>query len=89
MAAALPTAGLRSAFAASPQSSRVFDAMGEIREVYDRALLEEMLDSCLNAITKTMCDPKIVGLVGEGLSQYPIEDIVGGNVRRVYQETMG
>ena len=44
--------------AASTRSALVFDAMGEIREVYDRALLGEMLDSGLNAITKTMCDPK-------------------------------
>ncbi len=48
-----------SAFAASStQSTLVFDAMGEIREVYDANLLQEMLDSGLNAITKTMCDPK-------------------------------
>lgn len=44
--------------ASSTQSVLVFDAMGEIREVYDEALLQEMLDSGLNAITKTMCDPK-------------------------------
>lgn len=44
--------------ASSTQSALVFDAMGEIREVYDSALLQEMLDSGLNAITKTMCDPK-------------------------------
>jgi len=48
----------RVALGASTQSALVFDAMGEIREVYDRALLQEMLDSGLNAITKTMCDPK-------------------------------
>ena len=48
-----------SSFAAeSTRSVLVFDAMGEIREVYDRVLLNEMLDSGLNAITKTMCDPK-------------------------------
>lgn len=44
--------------AESTRSVLVFDAMGEIREVYDQALLGEMLDSGLNAITKTMCDPK-------------------------------
>lgn len=47
-----------SALAANTRSALVFDAMGEIREVYDRALLGEMIDSGLNAITKTMCDPK-------------------------------
>jgi membrane dipeptidase len=40
------------------RSVLVFDAMGEIREVYDKALLNQMIDSGLNAITKTMCDPK-------------------------------
>ncbi len=44
--------------ASSTQSAMVFDAMGEIREVYDSALLQEMIDSGLNGITKTMCDPK-------------------------------
>lgn len=44
--------------AASTQSVLVFDAMGEIREVYGPDLLKEMIDSGLNAITKTMCDPK-------------------------------
>jgi len=44
--------------AESTRSVLVFDAMGEIRDVYDKALLGEMLDSGLNAITKTMCDPK-------------------------------
>lgn len=44
--------------AASTQSALVFDAMGEIREVYGPDLLQEMIDSGLNAITKTMCDPK-------------------------------
>ncbi len=47
--------------ASSTQSALVFDAMGEIREVYDPALLDEMLASGLNAITKTMCDPKTFG----------------------------
>lgn len=43
---------------ASTQASLVFDAMGEIREVYDQDLLHQMIDSGINAITKTMCDPK-------------------------------
>lgn len=42
----------------STQQALVFDAMGEIREVYTPELLDEMLASGLNAITKTMCDPK-------------------------------
>ncbi len=49
---------MNTASAANTRSTVVFDAMGEIREVYDQALLKEMLDSGLNAITKTMCDPK-------------------------------
>jgi membrane dipeptidase len=44
--------------AASTRSALVFDAMGEIREVYDSQLLGEMIDSGINGITKTMCDPK-------------------------------
>jgi membrane dipeptidase len=44
--------------ASTPQSAFVFDAMGEIREVYEAELLDEMIGSGLNAITKTMCDPK-------------------------------
>jgi membrane dipeptidase len=49
------------ASASSTQSAFVFDAMGEIREVYTPELLDEMLGSGLNAITKTMCDPKTFG----------------------------
>ena len=40
------------------QKSLVFDAMGEIRDVYPRKLVKEILDSRLNAITVTLCDPK-------------------------------
>ena len=42
----------------STQNSLVFDAMGEIRDVYPRKLIKEILDSGLNAITVTLCDPK-------------------------------
>lgn len=41
-----------------PQGSVVFDAMGEIRDVYTPELLEQILASGLNAITVTICDPK-------------------------------
>jgi len=60
IAAAAGAAGLPGAAfsASSPQSVLVFDAMGEIREVYTPELLAEMLASGLDAITKTMCDPK-------------------------------
>ncbi len=57
-AGAVGFGGTRAFAAASPQSVLVFDAMGEIREVYGPELLAEMLDSGLDAITKTMCDPK-------------------------------
>ncbi|HIB70994.1 MAG TPA: hypothetical protein EYO34_05590 [Candidatus Marinimicrobia bacterium] len=40
------------------QKTLIFDAMGEIRDVYPRELVEEILDSGLNAITVTLCDPK-------------------------------
>ena len=55
---ALGMAGFSRPAAASTRSALVFDAMGEIREVYDQKLLGEMIDSGINAITKTMCDPK-------------------------------
>ncbi len=42
----------------SPQSALIFDAMGEIRDVYTPALIREILSSGLNAITVTLCDPK-------------------------------
>mgnify|MGYP002622325728 CR=1 FL=1 len=40
------------------QNVLVFDAMGEVREVYTDSLCREMIDSGLNAITVTLCDPK-------------------------------
>ena len=42
----------------SPQEGMIFDAMGEIREVYSKDLLREIIDSGLNAITVTLCDPR-------------------------------
>ena len=42
----------------SPRDCVVFDAMGELRDVYTPELLREMLASGLNAITVTLCDPK-------------------------------
>lgn len=45
--------------AGSPtQDALVIDAMGEVREVYTNALCREMIDSGLNSITVTLCDPK-------------------------------
>lgn len=48
--------------AMAPQSATqralVIDAMGEVREVYTDALVREMIDSGLNSITVTLCDPK-------------------------------
>jgi len=50
------------AFAASEstptQNALVIDAMGEIREVYTDSLCREMIDSGLNSVTVTLCDPK-------------------------------
>ena len=39
----------------------IWDAMGELREEYDEALLRDMLDSGMDAITITLCDPKPEG----------------------------
>ena len=36
----------------------VIDAMGEIREVYTDSLCREMIDSGINSVTVTLCDPK-------------------------------
>jgi len=75
-AGALGLGGLSStANATSTQSVLVFDAMGEIREVYGPDLLQEMIDSGINAITKTMCDPKTFELEAmevalEGMSTF-------------------
>ena len=48
-----------SALAGTPtQDALVIDAMGEIREVYTDELCREMIDSGLNSVTVTLCDPK-------------------------------
>ena len=59
--AALASSGL--GFSANTTSSPtrsalVLDAMGEVREVYTDALCREMIDSGINSITVTLCDPK-------------------------------
>ena len=41
--------------------SLIFDAMGELREVYEDSLVQEMLDSGLRSICVTLCDPKVQG----------------------------
>lgn len=58
MAAGASALGWRAA-RADTRSALVFDAMGELRTTYDRALLAEMRDSGINAITVTLCDPKV------------------------------
>ena len=44
--------------ASTTQDIFVVDAMGEIRDAYSESLIKEMIDSGLNAITVTLCDPK-------------------------------
>jgi membrane dipeptidase len=39
----------------------IWDAMGELREEYDEALIRAMLGSGMDAITITLCDPKPEG----------------------------
>jgi membrane dipeptidase len=47
------------AIAATPtQDALIIDAMGEIREVYTDSLCREMIDSGINSVTVTLCDPK-------------------------------
>jgi membrane dipeptidase len=40
------------------QDALIIDAMGEIREVYTDSLCREMIDSGINSVTVTLCDPK-------------------------------
>lgn len=51
------------------------DAMGELRPIYEPPLVREMLDSGIDAITVTLCDPKAEGaealeLAVDGLMEY-------------------
>jgi membrane dipeptidase len=53
----------------------IFDAMGEIRDIYGPDLIGEILGSGLNAITVTLCDPKTweqgaVDAAMEGIRSY-------------------
>lgn len=55
----MATSGMRAFGASSPtRDALVIDAMGEVREVYTDELCREMIDSGLNSITVTLCDPK-------------------------------
>lgn len=47
--------------APGPRDALVWDAMGELREEYEPALVREMLASGMDAITITLCDPKPEG----------------------------
>ena len=40
------------------QRALVIDAMGEIRDAYTDSLVREMIDSGINSVTVTLCDPK-------------------------------
>lgn len=57
-AVSLATAGISNAAQTPTQRALVIDAMGEVREVYTDSLCREMIDSGLNSITVTLCDPK-------------------------------
>lgn len=51
--------GLSALAAGTPtQDALVIDAMGEIRAVYTDSLVREMIDSGINSVTVTLCDPK-------------------------------
>ena len=39
--------------------SLIFDSMGELRDVYDNSLVEEMLQAGMRSICITLCDPKV------------------------------
>ncbi|MEQ9569971.1 MAG: membrane dipeptidase, partial [Longimicrobiales bacterium] len=42
-------------------SALIWDAMGELRTIYEPSLVRQMLASGMDAITVTLCDPKPVG----------------------------
>jgi membrane dipeptidase len=53
----------------------IMDAMGELRNEYDEALIRDMLASGMRAITVTLCDPKPTGAEGlelaiDGVAEY-------------------
>jgi len=55
----MSTTGLSAFAAGTPtQEALIIDAMGEIREIYTDDLCREMIDSGLNSVTVTLCDPK-------------------------------
>lgn len=45
----------------APQNPLIMDAMGELRIIYEPELVQAMLDSGMDSITITLCDPKPVG----------------------------
>ncbi len=49
------------AIAQPPRPALVFDAMGEIRTIYTRELIKEILGSGTRAIAITLSDPKVLG----------------------------
>jgi len=58
-AVSLGATGLNALAAESAtQKALIIDAMGEIREVYTDSLCREMIESGLNSVTVTLCDPK-------------------------------
>jgi len=60
-AVSLGTPGLGALAAGTPtQEALIIDAMGEIREVYTDDLCREMIDTGMNSVTVTLCDPKSV-----------------------------
>lgn len=74
-AVAISGSGILTRSSSTPQSALVFDAMGEIRNVYSPELLHKILESGLNAITVTLCDPKsfemeATDLAMEGIAEY-------------------
>lgn len=60
-AAAAGAPALRGRAAAPDPSALIWDAMGELRTIYEPGLVREMLASGMDAITVTLCDPKPVG----------------------------
>ncbi len=85
-------AGLGTRPGATVQAPRalIMDAMGELRNEYEDALIRDMLGSGIRSITVTLCDPKPTGAVGlehaiDGVVEY--DKMIAGRSRYFIRAT--
>jgi membrane dipeptidase len=72
---AMPAAAAPTTERARDPRALIMDAMGELRPIYEPSLVREMLESGIDSITVTLCDPKAVGAQAlewaiDGLMEY-------------------